>query len=300
VLLAVLVSVATPFLSGFTYAPAVVSAEQLPTDDALRTRNDVIAVHDSEPWVAALAQASIEFDIPLPVLRAVLSVESGGDPEYINAATGATGLMQVRPEIAAAASTSYGHDLTSPATNIRTAAESMRRAYDQFGNWDLAYAAFSGAINLDRSTPAYRDPADFGDVARFRESLAAQGYIQNPAAVNGTALDWAFEALGTPYLWAGVTLDGFDCSGLVYWAYQQVGVTLPRGSAAQWDATTRITAEELQPGDIIFFGADLFHVGLYAGNGYMLHSPREGMTVEIVSLSESYWSSNVVGYGRVR
>ena len=300
VLLAVLVSVATPSLSGFNNAKAEPLAEQLPTDDALRTREVVTAVQESEPWVAWLAQAATEFDVPLAVLRAVLSVESGGDPGHLNAATGATGLMQVRPEIAAAATKNYGHDLNVPPTNIRTAAEYLSMAHDQFGNWDLAYAAYSGAINLDRSTPAHRDPADFGDVARFREALASQGYIQNPAPVNGTALDWAFEALGTPYVWAGVTLDGFDCQGLVYWAYQQVGIELPRGTAAQWNATARISAEELQPGDLVFFGADLFHVGLYAGNGYMLHSPREGMTVEIVSLSESYWSAHLVGYGRVQ
>jgi hypothetical protein len=299
VLLAVLVSVATPFLSGFNNAHAEYSAEQLTTDDALRTRERVQAIQDSEPWIAWLAEASAEFDVPLPVLRAVLSVESGGDLNRFNAQTGAAGLMQVRPEVAATVSPSFGNDRLLPSTNIRMAAEYLRNAHALFGNWDFAYAAFSGAINLDRSTPAYRDPADFGDVARFREALAAQHYIQNPAPTNGTALDWAFEALGTPYVWAGATLDGFDCSGLVYWAYQQVGVTLPRGSAAQWDATTRISAEELQPGDLVFFGADLFHVGLYAGNGYMLHSPREGSTVEIVSLSESYWSANLYGYGRV-
>lgn len=300
VLLAVLVSVATPSLSGFNNAKAEPLAEQLPTDGALRTREVVTAVRDSEPWIAWLAQAATEFDVPLAVLRAVLSVESGGDPGHLNAATGATGLMQVRPEVAAAATKNYGHDLNTPPTNIRTAAEYLSMAHDQFGNWDLAYAAYSGAINLDRSTPAYRDSSDFGDVARFREALASQGYIQNPAPVNGTALDWAFEALGVPYVWGGATLEGFDCSGLIYWAYQQAGVTLPRGTTAQWDATTRISAEELQPGDLIFFGPDLFHAGIYAGNGYMLHSPREGRTVEIVSLNDSYWSTNLVGYGRVQ
>jgi cell wall-associated NlpC family hydrolase len=300
VLLAVLVSVATPSLSGFNNAQAEVLAEQLPTDDALRTREEVKAVQDSEPWIAFLAQAATEFDVPLSVLRAVLSVESGGDPVHLNAATGATGLMQVRPEIAAAASKNFGADLNHPATNIRTAAEYLSRAHEQFGNWDFAYAAYSGAINLDRSTPANRDDADFGQVAQFRQTIASLGYIQNPAPANGTALDFAFEALGTPYVWGGVTLDGFDCQGLVFWAYQQVGIELPRGTAAQWNATARISAEELQPGDLVFFGSDLFHVGLYAGNGYMLHSPREGMSVEIVSLSESYWSTHLVGYGRVK
>lgn len=299
-LLAVLVSVATPLLSGSNNALAEMPAEQLPTDDALRAREGISAVHDSEPWIAWLAQASAEFDVPLPVLRAVLSVESGGDPARVNAATGATGLMQVRPGVAATLPTSYGDDLNAPAVNIRTAAASLRRAYDQLGNWDFAYAAYSGAINVDRSTPAYRDPADFGDVARFREALASQGYIQNPAPVNGAALDWAFEALGTPYVWGGASLDGFDCSGLVAWAYQQAGVTLPRDTSGQWAATTRISAEELQPGDLVFFGADLFHMGMYVGNGYMLHSPREGLTVEIVSLSEPYWTANLAGYGRVQ
>jgi len=300
VLLAVLVSVATPLHSGFNSAQAVVTAEQLPTDDALRTREEVQAIQDSEPWVAFLAQAATEFNVPLSVLRAVMSVESGGDPGHLNAATGATGLMQVRPEIAGAASKNFGPDINNPSTNVRTAAEYLSRAHQQFGNWDFAYAAYSGAINLDRSTPANRDGADFGQVAQFRLTLVSLGYIQNPAPANGTALDWAFEALGTPYVWGGASLDGFDCSGLVHWAYQQVGVTLPRGTAAQWNATARISAEELQPGDLVFFGSNLFHVGLYAGNGYMLHSPREGLTVEIVSLSESYWSSHLVGYGRVQ
>jgi cell wall-associated NlpC family hydrolase len=300
VLLAVLVSIATPLHLGFTSTQAVVSAKQLPMDDALRARGGNKAVQDSEPWVACLAQAATEFDVPLSVLQAVLSVESGGDPVRLNGTTGATGLMQVRPEIAAAASKNFGPDINNPATNIRTAAEYLSRAHQQFGNWDFAYAAYSGAMNLDRSTPAHRDDADFGQVAQFRLTLASLGYIQNPAPANGTALDFAFEALGSPYVWAGVTLDGFDCQGLVFWAYQQVGIELPRGTAAQWNATARISAEELQPGDLVFFGSDLFHVGLYAGNGYMLHSPREGMTVEIVSLSESYWSSHLVGYGRVQ
>src|SRR4029078_13498585 len=105
-------------------------------------------------WIASLAEAATEFDVPLSVLRAVLSVESGGDLAHLNAATGATGLMQVRPEVAAAASTHLGRDLNTPADNIRIAAEYLRRAYDQFGNWDFAYAAYSGAINLDRSPPA--------------------------------------------------------------------------------------------------------------------------------------------------
>jgi hypothetical protein len=207
--------------------------------------------------------------------------------------------MGLRPEIGRGNTGWYGSDPHDPATSIRGAAEFLAHANALFDNWDTAYAAYSGAIGVDRSTPAFRDPAAFGDVARFRWALSRLGYIESPMPRNGTALAWAYEALGAPYVWGGQSLAGFDCSGLVYWAYQQVGVTLPRGSADQWAATTRISAGELRPGDLVFFGADLFHVGLYAGNGMMLHSPREGMTVEIVSLSDAYWSAHLVGYGRV-
>jgi cell wall-associated NlpC family hydrolase len=126
--------------------------------------------------------------------------------------------------------------------------------------------------------------------------------------------------MGTPYVWGGESYQegGFDCSGLVQWAFAQVGATLPRTAAEQWDATTRIAAAEVEPGDLIFFvntyevaepertrlGTSgqriITHVGFYAGNGLMLHAPKEGDVVRLTTLSTAFWRARLVGYGRVQ
>jgi cell wall-associated NlpC family hydrolase len=88
------------------------------------------------------------------------------------------------------------------------------------------------------------------------------------------------------------------------WAYQQAGIQLPRTAAEQYNATKRITSQELQPGDLIFFAGTtdapgITHVGMYIGNGQMIQAPKEGDIVKIVSINDAYWSQHTVGYGRV-
>jgi cell wall-associated NlpC family hydrolase len=95
--------------------------------------------------------------------------------------------------------------------------------------------------------------------------------------------------------------QGFDCSGLVWWAYRQVGREIAHNGGAQLATTQPVDIGQARPGDIVYFadGGYIFHVGLYAGNGVMLHAPREGETVSFASLTDSYWSSYLMGFGRV-
>ncbi|MET9955426.1 NlpC/P60 family protein [Streptomyces sp. NPDC006339] len=94
--------------------------------------------------------------------------------------------------------------------------------------------------------------------------------------------------VGMPYVWGASGPSSFDCSGLTSWAYRQAGVTIPRTSQAQANAGTRINSlSDLKPGDLILMRSDLSHVGFYAGNGQILHSPKPGAQVRYESIARS-------------
>ena len=91
--------------------------------------------------------------------------------------------------------------------------------------------------------------------------------------------------LGTPYLWGGTTPAGFDCSGFTQHVFRQVGVNLPRVSRAQIGVGQRVNRADLQPGDLVFFGSPIHHVGIYAGGGQMIHSPTHGQGVRFTAIA---------------
>ncbi|MBK3640380.1 NlpC/P60 family protein [Streptomyces sp. MBT33] len=107
-----------------------------------------------------------------------------------------------------------------------------------------------------------------------------------------SASNWASAAfhaaqtqIGKPYSYGATGTAAYDCSGLTSWAYAQAGVTIPRTSQAQANAGTRIYSQsQLKVGDLVLFYSDLHHVGLYAGNGMVLHAPRTGTNVRYESI----------------
>lgn len=92
-------------------------------------------------------------------------------------------------------------------------------------------------------------------------------------------VDAANTRIGMPYVWGATGPDSFDCSGLTSWAYQQAGISIPRTSQAQVGGGTQVAKADLQPGDIVAFYSGASHVGIYAGNGQVVHSPSSGSTV---------------------
>jgi cell wall-associated NlpC family hydrolase len=106
-----------------------------------------------------------------------------------------------------------------------------------------------------------------------------------PPSQYGGVVGIAMQYLGTPYVWAGASPGGFDCSGLVAYVYGQVGVSLPHNAAAQYGYGTPVAYSDLQPGDLVFFSG-LGHVGIYIGGGQFIHAPHTGDVVKISSLSE--------------
>jgi cell wall-associated NlpC family hydrolase len=116
----------------------------------------------------------------------------------------------------------------------------------------------------------------------------------HPARVAGsTALAAARSQLGAPYRFGGASpATGFDCSGLVLWSYRQQGVSLPRSTRQQIRAGRAVARTALREGDLVFFQIDpagALHVGLYAGDDSMVHSPKSGGRVRQESLRKRYW-----------
>lgn len=105
-----------------------------------------------------------------------------------------------------------------------------------------------------------------------------------PNAKAQAAVDAALSKLGSDYVWAAAGPDVFDCSGLMLWAWQAGGVSLPHQSGQQYNAGTHVSKSELQPGDMVFFYSPIHHVGMYIGNGLMVHAPQTGDVVKITSI----------------
>lgn len=106
----------------------------------------------------------------------------------------------------------------------------------------------------------------------------------------GVAVDAMRRALtqqGKPYVWAAEGPDSFDCSGLLYWAYRQVGVSLPRPSRDQATVGNAVPREQIRPGDLIAFYRPVSHIGIYVGNGKLVHAPQGGDVVKVASVQ---WS----------
>ncbi|WP_159766887.1 C40 family peptidase [Streptomyces sp. HM190] len=100
-----------------------------------------------------------------------------------------------------------------------------------------------------------------------------------PNARAATAVSAARSALGRPYVWGSTGPHGFDCSGLMVWSYAQAGVALPRTSQAQRYAGTQVPLSQARPGDLVTYRSDASHVGMYVGNGQVIHAPYPGAPV---------------------
>ncbi|MGI9125888.1 MAG: NlpC/P60 family protein [Mycobacterium sp.] len=94
----------------------------------------------------------------------------------------------------------------------------------------------------------------------------------------------ALTRVGAPYAWAAAGPDAFDCSGLVMWAFHQAGLTLPHSSQALASGGQPVPLDQMQPGDVIILFPDASHVGIYVGNGRMIHAQFEGAPVVVESL----------------
>jgi cell wall-associated NlpC family hydrolase len=105
-----------------------------------------------------------------------------------------------------------------------------------------------------------------------------------PSARASAAVEEAKRQIGKPYVFGGSGPDNFDCSGLVAWAWRAAGVSLPHSAGSQYRDYPKVPLNALQPGDIVVFGSDLHHNGIYVGGGQMIHAPQTGDVVKYASI----------------
>lgn len=120
------------------------------------------------------------------------------------------------------------------------------------------------------------------------------GTVPSVSGAAGTAVSFAYGAIGSPYVWASSGPNGYDCSGLTLAAWRAAGKSLPHNAAMQWDRVVKINRSALQPGDLVFYNG-LAHVALYVGNGQVIHAPTFGRPVELASVD----MMAPYGFGRV-
>lgn len=129
---------------------------------------------------------------------------------------------------------------------------------------------------------------------------AVSSHTQDQDRARNDLVSTALSMQGRPYRYGGNTPSGFDCSGLVYYSFQQVGMQVPRNSYKQYKASSPVYISRMQPGDLIFFRIDgifVSHVGIYIGNDQFIHAAGKSKHVRIDNLKMKYWQKHLVGAG---
>ena len=253
-------------------------------------------------YVALIEKAATTCSIlSAPLLAAQFYQESGFNPNAVSE-TGAEGIAQFEPYTwpnwASPNDGDGKENPFNPADEIPAAArydcaiaKTVEKVPgDAVGNMLAGYNAGSGAVLAANGIPHITQTEDYvKNIEALVKSFAAPTTTVSASSVAVQAIKFAYNRLGTPYLYGGTGTAAengeFDCSGLTQAAYASAGVTLPRVAAEQWYAGPHVPRNELQPGDLVFFATNvndpstIEHVGIYVGGGAMIDAPHTGSVI---------------------
>ncbi len=166
------------------------------------------------------------------------------------------------------------------------------------------YSIIVGAVLPDGSE-VYSLPVDFTYNYKKNTTVlstdSGKGYKSDNPKVQ-SVIDLAESFLGTPYVWGGTTPKGFDCSGFVQYVYGKSGYSITRTTYTQWENDgVSVSRDDLEPGDLIYFGYgnSPSHVGMYVGDGMMIHSPRTGDVIKYSTIESGYYDNCYLGARRI-
>ncbi len=122
------------------------------------------------------------------------------------------------------------------------------------------------------------------------------------SATGNQLVSLAENVVGSPYKYGGSSPKGFDCSGLVYYTHNKLGIKVPRTTRQQARHANKLSMSDIRPGDILFFriyGNGISHVGIYTGNNQFIHAPQSGKYVSYASITDPFWRERLVKAGRL-
>lgn len=251
------------------------------------------------------------------LLAALLKTESNFNPKA-KSPVGAMGIAQFMPSTWESSGIDGNGDgkrdvwnpedaIPSSAKYLCDIAEEVKNVPgDRQSNILAAYNAGPDAVIQHGGVPPYKETQGYVQSINAIANKAPSGGRVLTAQQVATVILTADRQIGMPYSWgggnengpstgsccspngsSGASIVGFDCSGLVVYAYAQIGITLPRTAATQYEASEPVPRDQMRPGDLVFYGSSpesIHHVGIYVGGGHMIEAPRPGVAVRYSSI----------------
>ena len=250
---------------------------------------------DSEQVVEGLVAAQKDLADQEADLSAANDKVEAKQAEIENAKTQLEATIKNRRDLAAGVQGQLEEALKAEQARLAAEAEAKAKAEAEAAAKRAAAARRVPAVAVQAAAPGSSGSAARAMTVVASSPPAAASTTPVPAGAP-TAVEVALAQQGDPYRWAASGPDSFDCSGLIMFAYKAAGVSLPHSSRALRGMTERISVDELQPGDLVFGGSPVHHVGMYIGNGQMVHAPHSGDVVRVASV---YSTSKPVSFGRL-
>jgi peptidoglycan DL-endopeptidase CwlO len=247
--------------------------------------NEKIAQQAATRGNAALAQGQQS----VAQLAAENYMNSGLDPTLQALTVGNPGQFLSQASTMTELDQSSGVKVNSLSNTVQSALRDRQTASQQVNHVKALEAqmntkkqAIEGKIDKVNSSAMKQAMAVFTQTGKYPNFS-----LPTANTIGAQALQAAFSKEGDPYVWGAAGPSEFDCSGLVMWAYAQVGISLPHYTGSQWNSGVHVARADLEPGDLVFFYPDISHVGMYIGNGLMINAPNSAEPVRVEPIN---WS----------
>jgi cell wall-associated NlpC family hydrolase len=185
-----------------------------------------------------------------------------------------------------------GLRLTALQTEQLAAARAQVTAKEQIATVNVLQKEINGKVSQIHAKLDVMNSSAMASAMAVFDKTGSYPNVALPevSTVGVVALRAALTRRGYPYVWGAAGSTAFDCSGLVVWAFAQEGISLPHYTGSLWNSGMHVSRADLEPGDLVFFFADISHVGIYIGNGLMVDAPSTGQLVQVQPV---FWDAYV-------